>query len=369
MTRMVHFATQELKNIFSDPGRGIDLKYRWYRFKWIFAPRWFWVTRFPTHLDIEITSACNLRCIMCFQTLNPPKPGFMKMELFKKIVDEGAKKGLCSIKLNWRGEPLLHPKVIDMVKYAKKKGIIDVQFNTNGQLLDKKKADGLIKAGLDRIIIASDGASKKTYEKIRRGGSYPKLLKNADYLLKRKKKLGSKRPFVRVQMVITKENKHEVDKFIKYWTPKVNEVFANPEVEYRHNKPAAANVQVVGRKPCSQLWHRMVITYDGKAMMCCGDWRMKNIIGDATKQSIHSIWHGKTLKRIRKLHKQLRHDLIPACKNCLELEGYQVEEDKQSKKEEKKKPKRKVKAKKSSKKKKVRKKKIRRKNKKKGKQR
>ncbi len=324
MVKSVYLATKSLKTVFSDIGRGIDLRYRSYRFKWIFAPKYQHVTKFPLHLDIEVTSVCNLKCIMCFQTLNPPKPGFIKWDLFKKIIDEGSKKGLCSIKLNWRGEPLLHPKIVEMVGYAKKKGIIDVQFNTNGQLLDKRKVDGFIKIGIDRIILSIDGASKETYEKIRKGGSYPKLLKNVEYLIKRKKELSSVKPFIRVQMVVTKENRHEVDKFVKFWTPKVDEVFTNPEIEYRNNKPATENVKVLGRKPCSQLWQRLAISYDGQVMMCCGDWRMKNILEDVNKQSISSIWHGKKLNHIRKLHKNLKHYLVLACKDCFELEGYKV---------------------------------------------
>ncbi|UCD03765.1 MAG: radical SAM protein [Candidatus Woesearchaeota archaeon] len=318
------FSTEKMKNIFSDVGRGVDLNYRKYRLKWIYAPKLKLVTKFPLHLDIEASSGCNLRCIMCFNAVKRTPPGLISWNLYKKIIDEGSKNNLCSIKLNWRGEPLLHPKIVEMVDYAKKKGIIDVQFNTNGQLLDKEKADGLIEAGLDRIIFSIDGASKDVYERIRVGGSYDKLTENVEYFLKRKKELNAVKPFVRVQMVKLKQNEHEINKFVDFWEPKVDEVFVNPEIHYKENKPYVEGSTIVGRKACSMLWQRLVISYDGKVMMCCGDWKMKSILGDVNKETIHNIWNGKKLNAIRKHHKNLNHHLIPACKDCLELESYKL---------------------------------------------
>ena len=74
-----------------------------------------------------------------------------------------------SIKFNWRGEPLLHPKLPEFIKYAKMKGILETIINTNATHLNEKKSEELIEAGLDLIIYSFDGGSKKTYEKNRPG--------------------------------------------------------------------------------------------------------------------------------------------------------------------------------------------------------
>ena len=62
----------------------------------------------------------------------------MSMELFNKIIKEIKSLEIPSIKLNWRGEPLLNPNLIQMIKLAKKNGVIDVSINTNATTLDLK---------------------------------------------------------------------------------------------------------------------------------------------------------------------------------------------------------------------------------------
>ena len=99
----------------------------------------------------------------------------------------------------------MHPKLTDMVKYAKDKGIIEVQFNTNGLLLDATKANELLDAGLDRIIFSFDGATKETYERIRAGSDYYGVINNIKRVVELRDDRGMKRPCVRVQMVEMEE--------------------------------------------------------------------------------------------------------------------------------------------------------------------
>ena len=151
-----------------DGEKSFGKKYFAYRKKWKDYPQKRIVGNFPLHLDIESTNTCNLNCPMCGRNWMKERLGFIDFGLYKKIINQAAKYHLPSVKLNYRGEPLLHPKISEMVRYAKEKGILEVQFNTNGLLLNEKKAKELIEAGLDRIIFSFDGATKKTYEKIRR---------------------------------------------------------------------------------------------------------------------------------------------------------------------------------------------------------
>src|SRR3989344_5215186 len=100
--------------------------------------------------------------------------GYMDWNLFKKIIDEASeyKPTFSSVKFNYRGETLLAKNLPEMIKYSKDKGVLDVQFNTNGSLLTEDLARKLIDSGLDGIIFSVDGANKETYEKIRRLGNY-----------------------------------------------------------------------------------------------------------------------------------------------------------------------------------------------------
>lgn len=78
----------------------------------------------------------------------------MDWNLYQRIIDEGKEHSLPSVKLSVGGEPLLHPDIIKMVKYAKKNGIIDIYFNTNAVLLTREISEGLIAVALNRISIS-----------------------------------------------------------------------------------------------------------------------------------------------------------------------------------------------------------------------
>ena len=109
------------------------------------------------------------------RTFMKDEVGFMEMETYEAIFNQFTP---MAIKLNWRGESLLHPNIIRMIKYAKLKGVLDVALNTNGLLLDKEMVKHLLQAGLDRLIISVDGATPNSYENIRQGGNFEKLIKN-----------------------------------------------------------------------------------------------------------------------------------------------------------------------------------------------
>ena len=297
------------------------IKYAIYRARWRLAPRFKYVTKFPTHLDIENTNTCNLRCVMCPHG-NPTAEfkkslGFMDFEFYKRIIDEGVKKGLCSIKLNWRGEPLMHPKLPQMIRYAKAKGVLEVLINTNGQLLTKEKSRQLIDAKLDYIIFSFDAFNKKTYEKIRVGADFEKGIKNIENFIRIRNSKKRKKPLIRMQMVKMDSNKHEIDDYIKYWEPKVD-LLSTQDYTSRGEGENKLKTQEEydGRLACPQLWQRMIITWDGKVIMCCRDWESENIIGDLKKQTIEEVWRGRKLKSIRDIHKKRDLDKIPVCEKC-----------------------------------------------------
>jgi len=98
-------------------------EYLIFRYKMNYFPKQKIVYDFPVYLLIEPVSACNLRCIMCFQidetfTSNNKFMGMIDFELFKKIIDDAVAGGTKAITLASRGEPTLHPKLGDMLEYC-----------------------------------------------------------------------------------------------------------------------------------------------------------------------------------------------------------------------------------------------------------
>lgn len=295
---------------FDDGEKSFNKEYFDYRKKWKEFPSKKIIGDFPLHLDIESTNNCNLRCPMCGRNWMKEKIGYMNFELFTEIIDEGAKYHLPSIKLNYRGEPLLHPGLSKMVKYAKKKGILEVQFNTNGLLLNEKKAKEFIEAGLDRIIFSFDGATKETYEKIRRGSNFERVIENIKNLVRLREERGLERPLVRVQMVKMEENKKEIEDFIQLWLPIANRVAVSTE------RNPLGTKKKIEHFPCPQIWQRLMICWDGEVRMCCGDWYGEIVLGNVKETNIYNIWHGKKMNWVRKLHSQGNFNKIPVCARC-----------------------------------------------------
>ncbi len=214
------------------------------------------VENFPLHIDIETNTTCNLECYMCFQSFDKPTPLIMDPELFKKIIDEGAEKGLYAIKTIYRGEPLLYKETAELIKYAKVKGILSVMINTNATLLTKEKAIALINAGLDKIISSVDGYTKEVYEKIRIGGNFETVLKNIKRLQKIKKKMGVKKPIVILQMIDSPEYHYLVKGYNEFWKKIADEINFTDKVDYTGINEDATPLEDWS---CELLWQRLVV--------------------------------------------------------------------------------------------------------------
>ncbi|MFX1385281.1 MAG: radical SAM/SPASM domain-containing protein [Promethearchaeota archaeon] len=292
-------------------------RYKEYRCKWEDLPIKHIVEDFPIHVDLEMNTTCNLKCPMCTYSKYPPKPIIGDLDLAKKVIDEGVKKGLCSIKTQFRGEPLLYGKMPELIKYAKEKGVIEAMFNTNATLLSKEKAKALIEAGLDKIICSVDGFTKEVYESVRVGGNFETVLENIKTLQNLKKEMGSIKPIVRVQMINAPYNNYEAEDYINFWDKIVEQI----GVEDLTERLTFADIDTpLEDWSCSQLWQRVVVLADGDIVPCCGgvikgDIKMC-VLGNAYKDSIEDVWKGKDLTKLRKLHIEGRSHEIEMCRRC-----------------------------------------------------
>src|SRR5688500_6358723 len=137
----------------------------------------------PLKLHLEPTSVCNLRCPMCPQAIDAVKgdTGYINLDVYKKIVDEAAGHVL-EINLFFRGEPLLHRHMPDLLRYGRGKGV-RLHVNTNATILREKQARMLIEDGASKVTISFDGPDKATYEVMRKGAKYEATLENVRQFL------------------------------------------------------------------------------------------------------------------------------------------------------------------------------------------
>ena len=137
----------------------------------------------------------------------------MSFDLYQKIIDEGEKYRLPSVKLQYLGEPLLHPEVDKQIRYAKDAGILDVIFNTNATLLTEEKSYEILEAGIDAIFFSVDSADPRTFNEIRIGADYEKVVANIHQFLEIKEKMGYDNVQTRISMTVIKHDLSELIRF------------------------------------------------------------------------------------------------------------------------------------------------------------
>lgn len=275
----------------------------------------------PLCIDIETAAVCDLACPFCYRQFVATPDKIIDEALFRRIVDEAAAMGVPSLKLNWRGEPLLHPKLPDFVDYAKRKGILETIINTNATTLDERKGRELIEAGLDLMIYSFDGGSKESYERMRPGrfkpNTFDRVYANIQGFGELREKMAAHFPRTKIQMILTADTFVEQDSFFALFEPYVDDVTVKQyterggsladldadtrqrlraELEERgisenvpYMREADGSIYVAtGRLPCEQPFQRLLVTYDGRVGMCCYDWGAQHPVGYVDREAIDS---------------------------------------------------------------------------------
>jgi len=294
---------------------GWEEEYTKYRQLWTELPLTRTVREFPLLLDIELASACNLKCPMCYtiteEFKNKVVKGLIDWELFKKIIDE-VKGKVYAVRLSYRGESTLHKRFIDCIRYCKQAGIKEISTLTNGSKLRGEYLKDVIQAGIDWITISIDGTGE-TYEKIRKPIKFEEICENLRQIKEFKKANNLIKPVIKVQGIwpAVRENP---ELYYNIFCELADLVAFNPLIDYLRNDH---HIDYEEGFSCPQLYQRLVIGSDGRVMMCSNDEDSAQVIGNANNKTIHEIWHGKELNKIRETHAKKDGFLeIPICKKC-----------------------------------------------------
>lgn len=303
-----------------------------YRKSWEKAVNFKHRLKYPLHIDFEISYRCNYRCRMCVFSLpkeekerygNPAKR--LTFEVFKKIIDEGVILGLSSVGFNGLNEPLLEKDLIKWIKYARKKQVLDIMFNTNGLLLTDSISEELIRSGLTRIMVSIDAATEKTYRITRPAGDYFKVIKNVENFIKIRNGLKKKLPILRVSFVKMKSNIHELDRFIRMWKDKVDffsiQSYGNPLLpgeryyEDFDKHHLEKNTRTINFK-CPQPWVRLMVRHNGDINPCCGIQGPKLVFGNVYRDNIKDVWNSKKMQFLRSIHEKGEYKKNRVCQLC-----------------------------------------------------
>ena len=310
----------------------------------------------PTALQIEITTACNLRCTMCEHTFMQQIGRNMKIGEFKKIVDENP--NVQVVNITGIGEALMNKQFLDMVEYAKSRGIY-VWFSDNFTFMNDANIERILNAGMDYIVMSLDGTTKETFEKIRVGAVFENVVSNFKKLMAERDRRGMKKPLMGINMVIVKENYREIEKMVGFahelkaddlmyisiimsdntgnlslWQldPKETE----PYVEAGKKTAEELGLRVIAwptvhlkraeKTGCAYPWLNPYITYNGDVLPCCYIPQMsnarldpENIMGNVLKEPLSKIWNNEKYQEFRRKIKTKQPPT--ACRTCAKFYG------------------------------------------------
>ena len=292
---------------------------------------------YPVSISFEPTTSCNLRCPECPSGLRQfSRPtGMLQNDFFKRTIDEIHKELLYLI-FYFQGEPYLNPDFLEMVKYASDKKIYTAT-STNAHYLTEEVAKRTVESGLDRLIISIDGTTQEVYQQYRVGGNLEKVLEGAKNIMKWKKELKSKTPFVFFQFLVVKPNEHQIEDIkrlakevgvdeVRFKTAQVYKYETDPNNlipsidKYSRYKKNTDGLYTAKNKLANRCWkmqHANVITWDGLVVPCCFDKDATHQLGNLKTQSFKEIWHNANYKQFRNELMKGRKN-IDICANCSE---------------------------------------------------
>ena len=300
-----------------------------YRKKWFEANNFELRTNFPIHLDIETNYSCNLKCIMCpygdayFQ--HPEYKGkSLNKEVIKDVIFKGVKKGLKSIRFSGLNEPLLYKDLIEVIGYAKQKGILDIFLTSNGMLLDEDISVKLIESGLTHLMISLDASTQSTYSRIRVGGNFEKVIKNINSFIDIRNELNSFLPLLRISFTKMSLNIHEVDAFVEHWQDKADYIaivgylnnICNKSTHRKLTLDQGLNKNIKNYK-CSQPWVRCTIFTNGDVFPCCMNYGRYDPVGNIFKNDLFDIWNSDSVKYIQNINKKGEYYKHKVCLKCI----------------------------------------------------
>ncbi len=291
-----------------------------------------WHKKFPPMIVVSITNVCNQKCIHCysnaFMNADGYERGFLPFEIWEKIVEETSHWPGVIMNFGTDGEPMLHPKMLDMLRLARKNRIDPINITTNGTRMNSHFVDALIAENLaDVINISLDAMKPETYRYIRKTELAP-VLKNVHYLIERRNASKSSVK-IQVNFIDQPEAHPELEEFKAYWTPRVDNVMIRTYYDATSvTGETGGNItgrqsefQSVDRWPCQMFWRRCNIGEDGTIRYCTDDWHNRTKLGDLRVQTIQEVWTGEDYNKFRHLHQMRMTSKNPYCAKCTEWQG------------------------------------------------
>lgn len=318
------------------------------------------VNNIPNHVQIEITTFCNMDCLSCGRRYIIDKGHHMSFNEFEQIYNQIKPR---NVNLSGLGEPLLNPEIFKMIEHCRMNGSV-VNFPTNlslsGKIIEK-----LVDTQIDQLKVSIDASTPEMFRMVRRSEKFNILLRNIRLINNIKKKKSLKYPEIRFNFALQKYNIDELPKLItlakelnvstiyvqdlNYFSvekekkelcglnlQKLREILDTSEQVARkngintnisnwkrnldrlYNKMLSEDQFVPNTIKCNFPWVSTFIDVYGNVKPCpVFVWeRNAKSLGNCLEQPFRKIWNSESYKKLRgEFRENIRSNLI--CKRCV----------------------------------------------------
>ncbi|MFW6145857.1 MAG: radical SAM protein [Planctomycetota bacterium] len=323
--------------------------------------RWTWCPSGPVVAKIEATNVCNGDCRLCPVGRKEPggRPGgMMDWDLYRGLID-ALKRTVVTVDLtNW-GESLLHPRILEMIRYAHGARMY-TYLSTNLHTVRDDHVEGLMTSGLDELALSLHGLSDATYRAYQPGYAFDDAVARIERLVDARRRLSRDgKPKIKINVVVTAKNHHELDDVPAFAErlgvdyvlseaslnlrfkvppemarrrPDDARAIMRPEIDewvppagtydraaYRELLDTPAGLYDPRKRfRCDWPWMALVVNYDGATSICCGSFHPADDVGRYTGQPIRRLWNSPPYRQCRRAFHRRRRS-APAgvlCEHC-----------------------------------------------------
>lgn len=297
------------------------------------------------NLIVTLSTACNLKCVMC-------EAREINWKIPKKRLEEVISYFPYLERLVWQGgEAFLVDYFDELIESAAKFPHLQQVITTNGLLIDERRSEMLVKSNVD-LTFSIDGVTREVYEKVRQGASFDVLMKNLNNFNKARKKYNNPMLNTNLHAVIMRSNYHQLEDYIDFarehefkliaFLP-IGGNFDNPEnIFYAQDEKAlefiekvipgieekaqkcgvllenrlpvkktpvsiktnqttvVSNLNFENRLLCHLPWIQLYIDFDGSIRPDCVC-RPEKSIGHADRDSLVQVWNNEKMQQYRKI--------------------------------------------------------------------
>lgn len=261
---------------------------------------------FPTtNFLLELSNACNHKCLFCAHQKMKRKVGKMAPEMVESVLRQAYELGTREVGMYATGEPFIVPELADYIKLAKDIGYTYVYLTSNGSLATPERIRAVVDAGVDSVKFSINAPERKLYEFIHGHDDFDKVYEHLVYLNQYRKESG--RSFkIYITGILTRYTEHTKDDYFKVFDGLADQiVFKNvynqggymPEIEHLL-KCTYDNEQF---RRCNLPFDALCVTCEGYLSVENADFENMLIVADLNKVSLKDGWYGEKMKEVRKM--------------------------------------------------------------------